>query len=61
VDKEQRAAYVAALIRERDGYLAGGKVDRAAEVDAHLRDIGEKAAGPVKRAQRRVSKPGGSR
>lgn len=55
-DKEQRAAYVSALIRERDGYRNAGLEDRAAEVDAHLRDIGEKAKTPAKRAEKRPAR-----
>lgn len=56
MDPEQRSAHVAALIRERDGYLAGGREDRAAEVEAELDRLGEKAATAVKRAQRRTPK-----
>lgn len=36
--------YAAALVKERDGYLAKGKDDRAAEVEAELARLGVKAA-----------------
>ena len=53
----QQAKYIKALIRERDGYLAGGLTQRAAEVGAELQKYATKAAPPVSRGQKR----GGSR
>lgn len=53
---EKQGRYIAALIRERDGYLAGGLTWRAEEVEAELARIGAKAAPPVKRAAQRVTK-----
>lgn len=35
-----RDSYAAALQRERAGYLAAGKNDRAAQVDAELKHLG---------------------
>ena len=42
----ERAAYVAALKAERDGYERQGRADRVAQVDAELARFG---AAPVKR------------
>jgi hypothetical protein len=50
---EQRKSYIAALIEERDGYLASGKADRAAEVDAELSRMGEGGSAPAARAEKR--------
>jgi hypothetical protein len=50
---EQRKAYIAALIEERDGYLASGRKDRAADVDAELSRMGEGGAAPADRAEKR--------
>lgn len=50
---EQRSAYIAALIEERDGYRASGREDRAAEVDAELSKWGEKGEAPAVRAEKR--------
>jgi hypothetical protein len=52
---EQRAARIAALIRERDGYLARGLAERAEQVSSELRSLGHTAQPPAKRAQRRSS------
>lgn len=38
-------AYVAALLRERAGYLAYGRTERAADVDAELKRLGVKPKG----------------
>lgn len=50
----QRADHVRALIAERDGYLATGRTDRAAQVEKELRRLGADAVTPAKRATRRV-------
>ena len=49
---EQRAAQVAALIRERDGYVRYGRLERAARVDAELQRLGADGAPPARRATR---------
>ena len=43
-------AYIAALLRERAGYLAAGLDDRVAEVDAELARVGHKSPAPVESA-----------
>lgn len=53
---EQRAAEVAALIRERAGYEIHGPKDRVAEVDAQLARLGAQGSAPAKRAQTRKAK-----
>lgn len=53
MNDEQRKAYIAALIEERDGYRAAGKPDRAAEVDAELSKWGEQGEAPAARAEKR--------
>lgn len=50
---EQQAVQIAALIRERDGYEAAGKTDRAEQVTAELTRLGAKATPPAKRATKR--------
>lgn len=50
---DQRKAYLAALIEERNGYLASGRNDRAAEVDAELARWGEQGEAPAARAEKR--------
>jgi hypothetical protein len=47
---EQQKEYIAALLRERDGYLRIQDKARAAEVDAELERVGFKAKAPAKRA-----------
>lgn len=54
---DQRKAYLAALIEERNGYLASGRKDRAAEVDAELARWGEQGEAPAVRAEKRTRKP----
>lgn len=53
MNDEQVRDHIAALIRERDGYLKAGLTDRAAEVDLELRKWGADSKPPVKRATRR--------
>lgn len=50
---EQRKAYIAGLIEERNGYLASGRKDRAADVEAELAKWGEEGAAPAARAEKR--------
>ena len=50
---EDRTAYIAALIREREGYERYGNTDGVAAVDAELRRLGALAEPPVERAVRR--------
>jgi hypothetical protein len=50
---QERKAYITALIRERAGYVAAGKKDRVAAVDAELSRVGHKAATPSARATKR--------
>lgn len=47
---QQRQQTIAALIRERDGYLRYGRNDRAALIDAELKRLGAEGAAPAKRA-----------
>lgn len=51
---EQKAAYVASLLREREGYIARGQGDRVSAVEAELERIGieraEEPKGPRGRA-----------
>ncbi len=51
--EEQKAEYVAALVRERDGYEAAGLTDRAKEVEEELHRWGNAAKPPAKRATTR--------
>lgn len=53
---EQQKEYIAALIRERDGYLRIGQTDRAAEVDVELTRAGHKAKPPSKRSAKMTPK-----
>ena len=50
VTDEQRAAHIAALIRERDGYERYGRADRVAAVDEELRRLGGEGERPGRRA-----------
>lgn len=50
---EERAATIAALIREKAGYEARGDKDGIAAVDAELERIGANAAPSAKRAATR--------
>jgi hypothetical protein len=70
VTEENRAAHIAALLRERSDYEtvvnmaeAGGDEDRAKrfrsrleQVDSSLKEFGHKAATPAKRAEKRPRK-----
>jgi hypothetical protein len=53
VTDQQRQSRIAALIREREGYLQRGLTDRAAEVDAALAALGASGRTPAKRATKR--------
>lgn len=50
-------AYVAALLRERDGYAAYGREDRVKAVDDELKRLGVTRAAAHKGTERAVSKP----
>lgn len=50
-------AYVAALLREREGYAAFGRDDRVKTVDAELKRLGVTRADAHKGTERAVSKP----
>ena len=54
--KEQEAAYIAALLRERAGLEINEDEEALAAVDAELKRMGHKASAPAKRAEKR-SKP----
>ena len=51
--KEQTEAYIAALLRERDGLIAREDKEGVAAVDAELRRVGHKAKPPAERAEKR--------
>jgi len=51
--KEQEKGYIAALLRERAGYLQQGNAASVAEVDAELRRLGADGVAPAKRATKR--------
>lgn len=51
--KEQEAAYIAALLRERVGLVINEDEDAIAAVDAELKRVGYKASAPAKRAEKR--------
>lgn len=53
---QQRANYISALIREREGYMRSGDEARAAEVSEELRKIGAEGDAPAKRATTRPSR-----
>ena len=53
ISKEDRKSYIAALLRERAGYVTRGESERAQLVDAELRRLGYEAKAPAKRAERR--------
>lgn len=50
---EQRKAYLAALIEERDGYIATGDEYRAGLVSEELSKAGAEGAAPAARAEKR--------
>lgn len=47
---QQSADYIAALLRERDGYEVHGRTEKVAEVNAELKRIGAQGKPPAKRA-----------
>lgn len=51
---EQAKAYIAALLREREGYERYGNADGVAQVNAELERAGANAAPPAKRAAKRA-------
>jgi len=53
VSDEQKAAHIASLIRELEGYKVRGLDDRVAQVEAELARLGAKGAAPAKRATKR--------
>jgi len=55
---EQTAAYIKALLAEREGYVRYGLPDRVALVDAELAKVGYKAKAPSKRAQKMIAPKG---
>lgn len=52
--KEQEAAYIAALLREREGRRIDEDDDAVAAIDAELKRMGHKASAPAKRAEKRA-------
>lgn len=59
--KEQTKAYIAGLLREREGLVIREDEEAIAAVDAELRRVGHKAKPPAKRAERRPASPGEKR
>lgn len=55
---EQKKEQIAALLREREGYVRYGREDRVALVDAQLELLGRKAKPPAKRATKMVAPKG---
>ncbi len=53
--EEQRAQYIAALLRERAGHLAAGFEDRLSQVDAELARVGHVVEGHGSAKSRRAS------
>lgn len=51
---EQRAAYVAALVRERATYLERGDAGRLGQVEAELARVGAQGLAPRERATTRA-------
>lgn len=47
---EQKQSYIAALLREREGYVRYGRDDDLKAVDAELERVGHKAQTPAKRS-----------
>ncbi len=47
---EQRKAYIAALLREREGYERYDHAEKVEEVDAELKRVGYQAKTPAKRS-----------
>ena len=50
---QQRQSRIAALIREREGYIRRGLMDRVRDVDAALAALGATGQTPAKRATKR--------
>lgn len=59
--QEQTAAYIAALLREREGLVAREDEEAVAAVDAELRRVGHRASPPAKRAEKRPAASGEKR
>lgn len=55
---EQMRDYIAALIRERDGYERVGNKTGVADVDAELERVGHNAKPPAKRAKKMTAPKG---
>jgi hypothetical protein len=53
---EQKKAYIAALLVERDGYARFGRDAEVAEVDAELSRMGQGSQAPAKRATKMTRK-----
>lgn len=54
--KEQEQAYIAALLREREGRRLEEDEDALAAIDAELKRMGHKASAPAKRAEKRTQR-----
>jgi hypothetical protein len=54
---EQKRDHIAALLREREGYVRYGRDEKVQEVDAQLAKFGHGAKPPAKRATRMMSPP----
>jgi hypothetical protein len=54
--KEQTKEYIAALLRERAGYVQYDKPDQVELVDAELERLGHKAKTPAQRAAKMAPK-----
>jgi hypothetical protein len=50
MSNEQKKEYIAALLREREGYEKYGRTDELAAVDAELKRLGHGGKPPAKRA-----------
>jgi hypothetical protein len=59
--KEQTEAYIAGLLREREGLVIREDEEGIAAVDAELRRVGHKAKAPAKRAEKRPAAEKSSR
>jgi hypothetical protein len=56
MNNEQKKAYIAALLYEREGYERYGNKDSLAAVDAELARLGHEAKPPAQRATRMTKK-----
>ena len=52
---ESQDPFIAALLREREGYVRSGKDDRVAAVDAELKRRGYKKSEPVKKVAKKAT------